>query len=137
MPRQRAQTAIAKEAKRSERGARLPGVLLPLRGRRGRCARGGRRLVPGVDRRRRTARAAAAERQRQAADAADTSPRHHSPSLDRQLFVQAYLLHTDSVLSIIQKLFAYIGLQICLRLSSSRGTMHNISNVSYRKALCL
>lgn len=72
---------IAKEAKRSERG-RLPGVLLPLgRRRRGR-ARGGRSLqVLARFGRRRAACAATAKRQRQPADAADTPPHHHSPSV--------------------------------------------------------
>lgn len=72
---------IAKEAKRSERG-RLPGVLLPLGRRRRRRARRGRRLqVLARFSRRRAACTATAERQRQPADAADTPPRHHSPSV--------------------------------------------------------
>lgn len=72
---------IVKEAKRSERG-RLPGVLLPLgRRRRGRARRC--RSLQMLTRfgRRRAACTATAERQRQPADAADTPPRHHSPSV--------------------------------------------------------
>lgn len=75
------ENTIAKEAKRSERG-RLPGVLLPLgMRRRGRARRGRSLQMLARFGRRRTACTAAAERQRQPVDAADTPPRHHSPSV--------------------------------------------------------
>lgn len=72
---------IAKEAKRSE-GGRLPGVLLPLgRRRRGRARRCSSLQMLTRFGRRWAACAATAERQRQPAEAADTPPRHHSPSV--------------------------------------------------------
>lgn len=75
--------------KRSERGARLPGVGLSVRGRRGgRAGRGGGvALLAG----RRAARAAAAQRQRQPGYAGDehTPPGHHSPSRQRHIGLTA------------------------------------------------
>lgn len=60
---------------------RLPGGR-PLGGRRRGGARGGRGLLSGF--RRGAAGTTATERQRQPADAGDTPPRHHSPSVGSQ-----------------------------------------------------
>lgn len=85
--------AIAKR-RRSERGA-LPGVLLPV-GRRGRSARRRRRGLAGLRCRAGAAGAAAPQRHRQPADAADTPPRHHCPSLNSELTTVAYLLQLQN-----------------------------------------
>lgn len=61
--------------------------MLPFGGRRRRSPRGSRG-VPRL-RRGRSATAAAAQRQRQAADAADTPPRHHNPSTSEHLRLPA------------------------------------------------
>lgn len=83
---------------------RLPGGR-PFGGRRRGGARGGRGLLPGF--RRGAAGAAATERQRQPADAGDTPPRHHSPSVGSH---DLSAPHTSA--SIIEKGYAQKPLKI-------------------------